>query len=58
LALQVGHVVVREALHLAIAQPAAIDDRGVVVLVDDRDIVAADQRRDRADVGLVACRKD
>ena len=51
-------VVVAEAHRLAERQRAAVDDRGVVELVDEDGVVAADQALDDAEVGLVAGRED
>ena len=55
---QAADVAVTEAAHLAAAHQAAIDDAGVIVLVDDHVVALLHQRRDRADVGLVAGRED
>ena len=47
-----------EAAHLAKGQPAAVHDAGVVILVGDDKVAPAHQRRDGAQVGLVAGGKD
>jgi hypothetical protein len=46
--------VVVEALHLGVAELAAVIDAGVVVLVDHHGVVPPRDRRDRADVGAKA----
>ena len=48
----------RKRLISPIAQAGAVDDAGVVVLVQDHDIAAADQGADGAQVDLHAGRED
>ena len=57
-ALEVGQVAVVEALGLAVGELGAVDDRGVVQLVEVDDLAPADQTGDQAEVGRVAGRKD
>ena len=51
-AVQLIEVSVHEALHLAVAELAAVDDAGMVFLVHDYDVVSPDQRGNRAEIGL------
>ena len=43
-ALELVEIAVDEALHLAEAEPAAVDDARVIVLIGDHDVVPADER--------------
>jgi hypothetical protein len=47
-----------EPHRLAVGHLGAVDDRGVVQLVEDDEVAAADEARDRPEVGLVAGRED
>src|SRR5262249_33340514 len=55
---QIRHVVVTELLDLAEGQPAAVDDRRVVLAIAEDHVALADERRDRAEVGLESGRED
>ena len=57
-ALEVGQVAVVEALGLAVGHLGAVDDRGVVELVQVDHFAAADQPGDQAEVGRVAGGED
>ena len=57
-ALEVGQVAVVEALGLAVGHLGAVDDRGVVELVEVDDVAPADQPGDEAEVGGIAGRED
>jgi hypothetical protein len=48
----------REPLDRAEAQATGIHNRGVILLIDNHDIGAADQRGDGAKIGLVAGGED
>ena len=52
--LQVGHVAVAVAQALGLAEPDAVDDRGVVQLVGDHGVLGAQQRLEQAAVGVEA----
>ena len=54
LRLQVGHVVVLVAQPLGLAEPDAVDDRGVVQLVGDDRVLGAQDRLEQAAVGVPA----
>ena len=56
LGLQVGHVVVLVAKPLGLAEPDAVDDRGVVQLVGDHRILGPQDRLEQAAVGVPAGR--
>ena len=56
--IELVEVSVDEALDLAVAEPAGVDDARVVFLVGDDDVVLPYQRRDRAEVGLHARAED
>jgi len=49
---------VQEALILAIGELAPVQDAGVIVFIGDDDVVAPDERRDGAEVGLIAGAED
>ena len=49
---QVRRVAVLELLDVPEGQPRAVDDAGVVLLVEIRDVASAEQGRDRAEVDL------
>ena len=51
---QVVRVVVPEADHFGVAEPGAVVDAGVAVGIEDQVILAAGQRRQHAQIGLVA----
>ena len=55
-ALEVGHVVVVVAVALRLAEPDAVDDRGVVERVGDDRVLLAEQRLEEAAVGVEAGR--
>ena len=52
LGLQIGHVRVGEAVALGLAQPNAVDDRGVVQAVRDDGVLGPEQRLEDAAVGV------
>ena len=54
LGLQVGHVVVLVAKPLGLAEPDAVDDRGVVQLVGDDRVLGAQDRLEQPAVGVEA----
>ena len=54
LRLQVGHVGVAVAQPAGLAQPDAVDERGVVELVGDDGVLGAEQRLEHAAVGVEA----
>ena len=54
LGLQVGHVVVLVAQAPGLAEPDAVDDRGVVELVGDDGVLGAQDRLEQAAVGVPA----
>ena len=58
LTLQVGGVVVAELAHLAEGEPRAVEDAGMVLLVEVDIIALADQTRDGAQVHLEAGGED
>ena len=55
-ALEVGHVVVGVAIAAGLAEPDAVDDRGVVERVRDDGVLFAEQRLEQAGVGVEAGR--
>ena len=57
LLLEVGHVPVAVAQALRLAQPDAVDDRGVVELVGDDRVLGAEQHLEHAAVGVEAGRE-
>ena len=54
LGLEVGHVVVGVAEALGLAEPHAVDDRGVVERVGDDRVLLAEQRLEQAAIGVEA----
>src|SRR5436189_171906 len=53
-ALEVGHVVVVVAPALGLAQPHAVDDRGVIECIRDDRVLLGEQRLEHAAVGVEA----
>src|SRR5690606_11608113 len=49
-----AHVAMRKAVHGAEREARTIDDAGVIQFVGEEVVVTADERRDDAEVGLVA----
>ena len=56
LRLEVGHVGVPVAVALRLAEPDAVDDRGVVELVGDDRVLGAEQGLEQAAIGVEAGR--
>ena len=57
-ALQIANVIVLEPLHVRRAEPRAVHDAGVRVLVHDHHVALVHERRDAAQVGQIAGRVD
>jgi len=54
LGLEVGEIVVLVPVTLRLAEPDAVDDRGMVQLVGDDGVLGAEQRFEQAAVGIEA----
>lgn len=52
--LQMVHIIVAEALNLAAGEEGAIDNAGMILFVEDDNVILANDRADRAEVDLHA----